>query len=80
MQVAVCVAFAVALLSNAPAALMVAVTLMVVLAPLARVGMVHGSGKAQPEPLTPVIVRFVGVSVTTILVAVDGPALATRSV
>src|SRR5437870_205707 len=54
---------AVALLSNAPATLMVAVTLMVVLAPEARLGMVHGSA-AQPEPLTLVMVRLVGVSVT----------------
>src|SRR3954447_17733049 len=70
---------AVALLSNAPAALIVAVTLMVVFAPVARLGMVHGRA-AQPLPLTLVMVRFVGVSVTWMLVAVDGPALATSSV
>src|SRR5881396_323156 len=52
---------AVVLLSNAPAALMVAVTLMVVFAPEARLGMVQGSA-AQPEPLTLVMVRLVGVS------------------
>src|SRR5213596_559484 len=45
---------AVALLSNAPAALIVAVTLMVVFAPEARLAMVQGSA-AQPEPLTLVI-------------------------
>src|SRR5260221_442916 len=70
---------AVAVLSNAPAALIVAVTLIVVFAPEASEGIVHGSA-AQPLPLTFVMVRFVGVSVTWMLVAVDGPALATRSV
>src|SRR5436190_12331120 len=70
---------AVAMLSKAPAALMVAVTLMVVLALEARLGMVQGSA-AQPEPLTLVMVRLVGVSVTWMLVAVDGPALATSNV
>src|SRR5437764_191677 len=69
---------AVALLSNAPAAVMVAVTLMVVLAPEASVAIVHGS-EAQ-APVTLVMVRFDGVSVTWILVAVDGPAFATTSV
>ena len=54
---------AVAMLSNAPAALMVAVTLMVVFAPAARLASVHGSA-AQPEPLTLVMVRLLGVSVT----------------
>src|SRR5947209_18199927 len=53
---------AVALLSNAPAALIVAVTLMITFAPEARVAIVHGSD-AQ-APLTPVMVRLVGVSVT----------------
>src|SRR5215212_1765368 len=70
---------AVAVLSNAPAALMVAVTLMVVLAPEARLAMVHGRA-AQPEPLTLVMVRLDGVSVTWTLVAVEGPALATNRV
>src|SRR5438045_2754852 len=67
---------AVALLSNAPAALMVAVTLMVVFAPEASVAMVHG-GAAQPLPVTLVMARLVGVSVTWTAVAVDGPAFAT---
>src|SRR5436190_18859065 len=70
---------AVALLSNAPAALIVAVTLMVVFAPEARLAIVHGRA-AQPLPLTFVMVRFVGVSVTWMLVASEGPALATTSV
>ncbi len=72
----VSIADTVALLSNAPAATIVAVTVTVVLAPLARLGMVHGNA-TQPPPLTLVIVRFVGVSVTCTDVAVDGPALAT---
>jgi len=54
---------AVALLSNAPPVTMVAVTVIVVLAPEARLAMVHGRA-AQPLPETFVIVRFVGVSVT----------------
>src|SRR5438874_2533922 len=66
-------------LSNAPVAVIVAVTLMVVFAPLARLAIVHGSA-AQPLPLTFVMVRFVGVSVTWMAVAVDGPAFATTSV
>src|SRR5437870_3707042 len=57
------VAVAVALLSNAPTAVIVAATLMVVFAPLTRLAIVQGSA-AQPLPLTLVIVRFVGVSVT----------------
>src|SRR5436190_508601 len=56
-------AVAVAPLSKAPAALMVAVTVMVAFAPEARLAMVHGSAE-QPEPLTLVMVRFVGVSAT----------------
>src|SRR5256885_150149 len=68
-------AVAVVLLSKAPLAVMVAVTLMVPLAPLASEAMVHGS--AEQAPLTLVMVRFVGVSVTWIDVAVDGPAFAT---
>src|SRR5215213_9265682 len=66
---------AVALLSKAPEAVIVAVTLMVVFAPEARLAMVHGSA-AQPEPDTLVMVRFVGVSVTWMAVAVEGPPLA----
>src|SRR5262245_43764578 len=54
---------AVWLLSNVPIALMVAVTVIVVLAPEARLAMVQGS-VAQPDPLTLVMVRLVGVSVT----------------
>ncbi len=73
------VAETVALLSNAPAALIVAVTVIVTLAPEARLAMVHGSA-AQPPPLTLVMVRCVGVSVTWTFVAVDGPALATTIV
>src|SRR5437762_1703355 len=72
-------AVTVALLSNAPAAVIVAVTLMVVFAPLTRLAIVQGSA-AQPLPLTLVMVRFVGVSVTWMFVAVDGPAFATTSV
>src|SRR5215208_3609963 len=73
------VAVAVALLSKAPAAVMVAVTLMVVFAPEARLAMVQGSA-AQPPPVTVVMDRLDGVSVTWMLVAVEGPALATKSV
>src|SRR5258706_104733 len=73
------VAETVDVLSNAPAALIVAVTLMVTFAPEARLAMVHGSA-AQPPPLTFVMVMFDGVSVTCTFVAVDGPALATKSV
>src|SRR5436190_885909 len=69
----------VVLLSNAPAALIVAVTLMTVFAPEARLAMMQGENDAQ-APLTFVIVRFVGVSVTLMFVAVAGPALATVSV
>src|SRR5436309_14362384 len=48
-------------------------------APYASEAIVHGSA-AQPLPLTLPIERFVGVSVTWIDVAVDGPAFATTSV
>src|SRR5947209_4255405 len=58
-----CAAVTVALLSNAPGALIVAVTVMAAFAPTPRLGIVHGSA-AQPPPLTLVMVRFVGVSVT----------------
>jgi hypothetical protein len=70
---------AVALLSNAPAATIVAVTLMVTPGPTGRLGMVHGSA-TQPPPLTPVMVRFDGVSVTCTFVAVEGPRLVTARV
>src|SRR3954471_14193559 len=70
---------AVAVLSKGPVALIVAVTLMVVFAPVARLGMVHGRA-AQPLPGTLVMERLAGVSVTWMLVAVDGPALAISSV
>src|SRR3954471_20323936 len=73
------VAPTVAVLSTAPAALIVAVTLMVTLAPEARVAIVQGSA-AQPPPLTFVMLRFVGVSVTWMFVAVDGPPFATNNV
>ena len=62
-----------------PAALIVAVTLIVVFAPEASEAIVQGSA-AQPLPLTFVIVRLVGVSVTWMFVAVEGPPLATTSV
>src|SRR5216684_3996487 len=70
---------AVALLSNAPAAVILAVTVIVTFAPEARLAMVQGKA-AQPPPVTFVMVIFVGVSVTWMLVAVDGPALATTRV
>src|SRR5438445_758011 len=54
---------AVAVLSNAPEAWIVAVTLIVVFAPEASEGIVHGRAE-QPLPLTLVMVRFVGESVT----------------
>ena len=57
-----CVADAVALLSKEPAAVMVAVTLMVTFDPEARLAIVHGS--VVQAPVTVVMVRFVGVSVT----------------
>src|SRR5437763_490517 len=70
---------AVALLSNVPASFPARRTSDLVLAPEARLAMVQGSA-AQPLPLTLVMVRLVGVSVTWMLVAVDGPALATTRV
>ena len=57
------VADTVALLSNAPLALIVAVTVIVALAPDARLAIVQGKA-AQPPPLTFVIVKLLGVSVT----------------
>src|SRR5690349_6415267 len=70
-------AFAVATLSNAPPAFTVAETLMVVSAPEARLAMVQG--RATQAPVTLLMVRFDGVSVTSIEVAADGPAFATFS-
>src|SRR5687768_4181486 len=73
------VAETVAVLSNAPSASMVAVTVIVISAPEASEAIVHGSA-TQPPPLTLVVVRFDGVSVTWTFVAVDdGPAFATSS-
>ena len=66
-------AAAVAELSNGPAASTVAITLIDAIVPEAIDGIVHGNA-VQPAPLTPVMVRFVGVSVTRTLVAADGPA------
>src|SRR5687767_15101496 len=80
MSLARCVA--VALLSNAPAALMVATTVIVRFD--AGVGVRPGTsvqGKAvHPAPLTLVMVRFVGVSVTSTNNATPGPVLETTSV
>src|SRR5438309_1013210 len=70
---------AVALLSNAPAARIVAVTLMVVCAPEASEAIVLGSA-AQALAVALLLVSILGVSVTWMLVAVDGPAFATTSV
>src|SRR5438045_3077137 len=60
-------AVAVAVLSNAPTAVIVAVTLMVVFAPTASLAIVQCSD-AQPLPETLVIVKLEGVSVTWMLV------------
>src|SRR5258706_359454 len=73
------VADTVAVLSKAPTALIVAVTLMVRLAAGAGGEVGQGSG-APPPSQTLVMVRLDGVSVTCTFVAVDGPALATTSV
>src|SRR5882672_10752145 len=73
------VAVTFAVLSNEPAAVIVAVTVMVTFEPTPRLAIVHGSA-AQPPPLTFVMFRFDGVSVTCTFVAIDGPALATNSV
>src|SRR3954447_7523748 len=73
------VALTVALLSNAPGALIVAVTVIVSVAPLAIEAMVQG----RPEQFVLVallIVRFDGVSVICTFVAVDGPLFVTSSV
>src|ERR1051326_6060494 len=68
-----------ALVSKARGVLIGAVTGMVVFALAASEAIVHGSAE-QPLPLTLVMVRFVGESVTWIDVAVAGPALATTMV
>src|ERR1044072_4132597 len=65
------VALTCVLLSNAPAATTVAGTLEVVFGPAAREGLVQGRAE-QPLPLTPVMVRLVGVSVTWMFVAGEG--------
>src|SRR5436853_481710 len=57
------VAVTLAVLSNEPAAVIVAVTVIVAFAPEARLAMVQGSAP-QPPPVTLVMLRFVGVSVT----------------
>ena len=54
---------AVALLSNAPAAMIVAMTVIVAFPPETMLAIVQGSA-AHPPPETFVIVRFEGVSVT----------------
>src|SRR5947209_6871468 len=72
------VPLALAVLSNAAAAVIVAVTVIVVFAPAASVAMVHGS--ARQPPVTLVMVMFDGVSVTWMFVAGDGPALLMKSV
>src|SRR2546429_342085 len=61
--VSVSVAETVAVLSKEPGALIVAVTLTVTFAPAEMVAMLQGRA-AQPPPLTLVMVRFEGVSVT----------------
>src|SRR5438270_256211 len=72
-------AVTVALLSNVSAAVMVAVTVMVVFAPTPRLAIVHGKiGRASWRER--VMVRLVVVAVTWTLGAVDGPGLATTSV
>src|SRR5438270_433040 len=54
-------------------------TEMVAIGPTARLAMVQGRA-AQPPPVTLVMVRFAGESETCTFVAMDGPALATKSV
>src|SRR5687768_4976896 len=70
------VAATVTRLSNGPEATMLALTLIVTLAPLDRLAMVHGKA-AHPAPLTLLMARLAGVSVTWIAVAVLGPTLLT---
>src|SRR5437868_1389393 len=69
---------AVAVLSKAPAAVIVALTLIVVFAPEASEAIVHGRAAQAPETVPRVM--FVGVSVTWIDAARRAPALATTSV
>ena len=66
-------------LSNAPAASMVAMMAMFSNEPLGRLGMVQGKAE-QLVLCTLVMVRLVGVSVTTMLLAVDGPLFVTTMV
>src|SRR5213075_2330552 len=73
------VALTVVLLSNVPVVVIVAVTVIVSVTPLARDGIVHGSAE-QFVLLTLVMLRCVGVSVTRTFVAVDGPLLVTAIV
>src|SRR5690606_97697 len=68
----------VAPLVKAPGASMVAVTVMVAVPLASSEAMVHGI--VVHAPLTLVIVRLVGTSVTCTLVAADGPALPTSMV
>src|SRR5947209_1262418 len=72
------VAETLATLSNEPVAVIVAVTVMVVFAFTPRLEIVHGN--AAHAPVTLVMLRFDGVSVTWMLVAGDGPALLINSV
>ena len=72
------VAVAVAALSNAPFAVMVAVTVIVALAALLIVPRLQGKAEQPPWlELTFVIVRLVGVSVTVTFVAASLPPLVT---
>src|SRR5258708_6901594 len=71
-------AVAAAVLSKAPAALLVALPLILVVAPQAQVAVAQGRA-AQPPPVTFVMVMFVGESVTWMLVAVDFSAFATTT-
>src|SRR5260221_3007380 len=64
---------AVAVLSNAPAAVIVAVTLMVTFAPEARLAMVQGKA-AQPPPAPFGMVRVVGVAGAVVTAALHCPA------
>ena len=65
-------------LSNAPAASIVAVTVMLTLVIGFMLAILHG--REAQAPLTPVMVRLVGVSTTLTLVAGCGPPLVTTSV
>ena len=72
----------VAILSNVPGPSIVAVTVMVTSVagePAAILEMVHGKD-VHPPPLTPVIVKLVGVSETTTSVAESVPLLDTTKV